>query len=215
MIEPFLGYEDQDGWKAQHGNKTISAGLTSYGYDARLAPDVKLVMDTRPGRRGDLDIDPAPAVIDPKNFNTDLLQPLQADPVTRAVVLPPHSFALAHTIERFSIPREVLVVCVGKSTYARCGLIVNVTPLEPEWQGQVTLEISNTTPVPALVYVGEGICQMLFHRSSDAYYRDELGMPRSIEYGTCRRSYADKRGRYQDQSGIVTPTADQSGQYVG
>ena len=212
MIHPFIGYEDQAEWKARMGGSTISAGLTSYGYDARLAADVKIVEQ----------YETIEGVVDPKDFDTNLLRPLQADPVTRAVTLPPHSFALAHTIETFKIPRNVLVVCVGKSTYARCGLIVNVTPLEPEWEGQVTLEISNTTDVPARVYVQEGICQMLFHPSDDVEYvytklhgvNVSSRHPVTAESNNCERSYADKGGRYQHQEGIVTPTAEQTAQEV-
>ena len=213
MIEPFLGHEDQEAWKQEMGKETISAGVTSYGYDARLAPDVQMLEHPLKPDDGSGASYFGHRVIDPKSFDPDLLRPIKPNPVTRAVTLPPHSFVLAHTIETFKIPRNVLVVCVGKSTYARCGLIVNVTPLEPEWEGQVTLEISNTTPVPANVYVGEGVCQMIFHTSADFKHEQvaEGWHNRHVfNTGGCSRSYADKGGRYQHQEGIVTPTAERT-----
>jgi len=131
--------------------------------------------------------------VDPKNFTDDLMVTVNTDEVgTDHVIIPPNSFALCETIEFFDIPRDVLVLCVGKSTYARCGLIVNVTPLEPEWRGKVTLEISNTTPLPAKVYAHEGIAQFVFLKA------DKI----------CAQSYADKAGKYQDQAGLTLPRVD-------
>jgi len=165
MIEPFVA--DQ-----QRGN-TISFGLSSYGYDARVADEFKIFTNVDS------------AVVDPKAFSPESF-------VTRrgaVAIIPPNSFALAHTVEYFRIPRDILVICLGKSTYARCGIIVNVTPLEPEWEGQVTIEISNTTPLPAKIYAGEGICQFLFLQGA----------------GPCDVSYADKAGKYQGQRGVSLP----------
>lgn len=160
----------------------ISFGLSSFGYDITLGSDIQLVRpvtDVRDGREQAL-------VLDPKNFRPEFLDP--APGYYDGVLLPPYSFALAASVETFSIPRDVLGICVGKSTYARCGLIVNVTPLEPEWEGVLTLELSNTTPVPVVVYPGEGICQMLF-----------------LQGQVCNRSYKDKKGKYQDQTGLTLP----------
>jgi dCTP deaminase len=165
MIEPFV--------EAQRREGVISYGLSSYGYDARIAEEFKLFTNVDN------------AVVDPKSFS-------DAGFVTRTgpvCIIPPNSFVLGHTIEYFRIPRDVLVICLGKSTYARCGLIVNVTPLEPEWEGQVTIEISNTTPLPAKVYANEGICQFLFLKG-DA--------PPEI-------SYADRAGKYMRQRGVALP----------
>ena len=165
MIDPFVETQRRDG--------VISYGLSSYGYDARVAPDWRIFTNVDS------------AVVDPKSFDPDSF-------VTRTgahCTIPPNSFALAHTIEYFRIPRDILVICLGKSTYARCGIIVNVTPLEPEWEGQVTIEISNTTPLPARIYANEGICQFLFLKG-DA--------PPDV-------SYADKAGKYMGQRGVSLP----------
>ncbi|MGH1398909.1 MAG: dCTP deaminase [Alphaproteobacteria bacterium] len=165
MIEPFVEKQTRDG--------VISYGLSSYGYDARCAPDFKIFtnVDT--------------AMVDPKEFS-------EANFVTReqdVCIIPPNSFVLTHTVEYFKIPKDVLVICLGKSTYARCGLIVNVTPLEPGWEGHVTLEISNTTPNPAKVYANEGIAQFLFFKGS----------------APCEVSYADRAGKYMGQRGTTLP----------
>ena len=165
MIEPFVETQKRDG--------VISYGLSSYGYDARVADEFKVFTNVDS------------AIVDPKHFNPDSF-------VTRTgpmCTIPPNSFALAHTVEYFRIPRDILVICLGKSTYARCGIIVNVTPLEPEWEGQVTIEISNTTPLPARVYAQEGICQFLFLQGS---------APPDV-------SYADKAGKYMGQRGVALP----------
>ena len=165
MIEPFADRQHRDG--------TISFGLSSYGYDARIADEFKIFTNVDN------------ALVDPKRFDGTSF-------VTRSgptCIIPPNSFVLGHTLEYFRIPRDVLVICLGKSTYARCGLIVNVTPLEPEWEGQVTIEISNTTPLPARIYANEGICQFLFLRGE---------APPEI-------SYADRRGKYQGQRGVALP----------
>jgi dCTP deaminase len=165
MIEPF---EDR-----QVRNGVISYGLSSYGYDIRVANEFKVFTNINN------------TVVDPKNFDDRSFVDMKTD----VCIIPPNSFALAKTVEYFRIPRDVLTVCVGKSTYARCGLIVNVTPFEPEWEGFVTLEISNTTPLPAKVYANEGISQVLFFQS------DEV----------CEVSYADKQGKYQKQQGLTLP----------
>jgi dCTP deaminase len=165
MIEPFVESQRRDG--------VISYGLSSFGYDARVADEFKIFTNVDN------------ALVDPKEFN-------EGSFVTRrgaTCIIPPNSFALAHTVEYFRVPRDVLVICLGKSTYARCGLIVNVTPLEPEWEGQVTIEISNTTPLPARIYANEGICQFLFLQGS---------APPEV-------SYADRRGKYMGQRGVALP----------
>lgn len=167
MIEPFV-----DG---QVRNGVISYGLSSYGYDIRVADEFKIFT---PGL-GDL------TVVDPKQFDTRAMVDFRGE----VCVIPPNSFALGRSVEYFRIPRNVLCICLGKSTYARCGIIVNITPFEPEWEGYVTLEISNTTPLPARIYAGEGIAQVLFFEA------DEV----------CQVSYADKRGKYQAQQGVVLP----------
>jgi dCTP deaminase len=164
-IEPFVETQKRTG--------VISYGLSSYGYDARVAAEFKIFTDVDS------------VTVDPKDFDEQSF-------VTRNVpvcIIPPNSFALAHTIEYFRIPRDVLVICLGKSTYARCGIIVNVTPLEPEWEGQVTIEISNTAPLPAKIYANEGICQFLFLQGASP----------------CEISYADKAGKYMGQRGVATP----------
>jgi dCTP deaminase len=165
MIEPFEEGQVRDG--------VISYGVSSYGYDIRVADEFKIFTNVYS------------AIVDPKNFNTKSMVDYKGD----VCVIPPNSFALARTVEYFRIPRNVLTVCVGKSTYARCGIIVNVTPFEPEWEGYVTLEISNTTPLPAKIYANEGIAQVLF------FVADE----------ECTTSYADKKGKYQKQQNIVLP----------
>ena len=165
MIEPFVEAQKREG--------VISYGLSSYGYDARVADEFKIFTN----------IDSA--VIDPKNFAPASF----VDRKTDTCIIPPNSFALGHTVEYFRIPRDVLVICLGKSTYARCGIIVNVTPLEPEWEGQVTIEISNTTPLPAKIHAHEGICQFLFLQGNEP----------------CETSYADKAGKYMRQRGVALP----------
>lgn len=171
MIEPFIPTQKRLG---NDGQKIISYGLSSYGYDARVSDEFKIFTN----------IDSA--IVDPKNFDHQSL----VDRKTDVCIIPPNSFALARTVEYFRIPRDVLVVCVGKSTYARCGIIVNVTPLEPEWEGQVTLEFSNTTPLPAKIYAGEGACQFLFFKGDRV----------------CEVSYADRSGKYMKQKGVTLPT---------
>ena len=165
MIEPFVETQKRDG--------VISYGLSSYGYDARVSDAFKIFTNVDS------------AIVDPKNFSPDSF----VDRSGPVAIIPPNSFALGHTVEYFRIPRDVLTICVGKSTYARCGIIVNVTPFEPEWEGFVTLEISNTTPLPARIYANEGLCQILFFQS------DEV----------CEVSYGDRKGKYQKQQGIVLP----------
>ena len=165
MIEPFA--------ENQVRNGVISFGVSSYGYDIRVANEFKIFTNVYS------------AVVDPKNFDPKSMVDFKGD----ICVIPPNSFALARTVEYFRIPRDVMTVCLGKSTYARCGIIVNVTPFEPEWEGYVTLEISNTTPLPARIYANEGIAQVLFFQA------DEV----------CDTSYADKKGKYQKQEAIVLP----------
>jgi dCTP deaminase len=165
MIEPFVDRQKRDG--------TISYGLSSYGYDARVASDFKIFTNVNS------------AVVDPKDFSPASFVDRTAD----VCIIPPNSFALAHTVEYFRIPRDVLVICLGKSTYARCGIIVNVTPLEPGWEGHVTLEFSNTTPLPAKVYANEGACQFLFLQGNEP----------------CEVSYADRAGKYMGQRGVTLP----------
>jgi dCTP deaminase len=165
MIEPFSERQVREG--------VVSYGVSSYGYDVRIADDFKIFTNINS------------TVIDPKNFDSRSF----VDFVGDVCVIPPNSFALARTVEYFRIPRDTLVVCLGKSTYARCGIIVNVTPLEPEWEGIVTLEVSNTTPLPAKIYANEGIAQMLFFQSDEP----------------CEVSYDDKKGKYQKQGGLTLP----------
>ncbi len=165
MIEPFVEAQRRDG--------VISYGLSSYGYDARVADEFRVFTNVDS------------AIVDPKNFSADSFVTRK----TPVCVIPPNSFALAHTVEVFRVPRDVLVICLGKSTYARCGIIVNVTPLEPEWEGQVTIEISNTTPLPARIYAFEGICQFLFLHGEQP----------------CETSYADRAGKYMGQRGVALP----------
>ncbi len=164
-IEPFAPRQVQLG--------VISYGVTSYGYDVRVDRRFKVFTNAHC------------AVVDPKQFDSNSFVDIEGD----YCLIPPNSFALAETVEYLEIPRNIIGICVGKSTYARCGIIVNVTPLEPEWRGRVTIEISNTTPLPAKVYAGEGIAQILFIRAEEI----------------CRVSYADKAGKYQDQKGLQLP----------
>ncbi len=164
----------------------ISYGVSSYGYDVRVGTLFKIFTNTP--------TDGGASIVDPKNFDDRNF--VTVDTTSGGgkdhVIIPPNSFALCETVETFDIPRDVLVVCVGKSTYARCGIIVNVTPLEPEWRGKVTIEISNTTPLPAKIYANEGIAQMIFLKAERV----------------CAVSYADKAGKYQDQTGLVLPKVD-------
>jgi len=165
MIEPFVDDQIRAG--------VISYGVSSYGYDVRVGNEFKVFTNIYN------------TVVDPKNFDPKSFVDIVAD----ECIIPPNSFALASTIEYFRIPRDILTVCLGKSTYARCGIIVNVTPFEPEWEGHVTIEISNTTPLPAKIYANEGIAQVLFFQS------DEV----------CSKSYKDKKGKYQAQRGVTLP----------
>jgi len=165
MITPFEERLKREG--------VISYGLSSYGYDCRLSDEFMIFTNVDN------------AIVDPKAFNPASFVTRKTD----VCIIPPNSFVLCRTVETFKVPRDVLVVCLGKSTYARCGLIVNVTPLEPEWEGQVTLEISNTTPLPAKVYANEGIAQFLFFKGET----------------TCEVSYADRAGKYQNQKGVTLP----------
>jgi dCTP deaminase len=165
MIEPFSEKQVREG--------VVSYGLSSYGYDLRVSNEFRIFTNVNS------------AIVDPKHFDERSFVEVVSD----SILVPPNSFALARSVEYFRIPRDVLTICVGKSTYARCGIIVNVTPFEPEWEGYVTLEISNTTPLPARVYANEGLCQILFFQSDEP----------------CEISYADRRGKYQKQQGIVLP----------
>jgi len=165
MIEPFSERQVREG--------VISYGVSSYGYDVRVADEFKIFTNVYA------------ATVDPKNFDPRSFVDWRGE----TCIVPPNSFALARTIEYFRVPRNVLTICVGKSTYARCGIIVNVTPFEPEWEGHVTLEISNTTPLPAKIYANEGIAQVLFFESDDP----------------CETSYADRGGKYQAQRGVTLP----------
>ena len=165
MIEPFEDRQVREG--------VVSYGLSSYGYDIRVADEFKVFTNINS------------TVIDPKQFDPRSFVDIKTD----VCIVPPNSFALARTIEYFRIPRDVLTVCLGKSTYARCGIIVNVTPFEPEWEGYVTLEISNTTPLPARIYANEGIAQVLFFQGDEP----------------CEVSYADKKGKYLKQTGVTLP----------
>ncbi len=165
MIEPFCEKQVREG--------VISYGLSSYGYDVRIADEFKIFTNINH------------TIVDPKDFDPRSFVDVKGE----QCIVPPNSFALARSVEYFRIPRDVIVVCLGKSSYARCGIIVNVTPLEPEWEGIVTLEVSNTTPLPARIYAGEGIAQMLFFQGDEA----------------CETSYADRRGKYQAQRGVTLP----------
>jgi dCTP deaminase len=167
MIEPFVDGQVREG--------AISYGVSSYGYDMRVAPEFRIFTNV------------LSAVVDPKHFDDRSFVQFDGD----VCIVPPNSFALARSVEYFRIPRNVLTICLGKSTYARCGIITNVTPFEPEWEGFVTLEISNTTPLPAKIYANEGICQVLFFEAD--------------EHDVCEVSYADKKGKYQKQTGVTLP----------
>jgi dCTP deaminase len=167
MIEPFVDGQVREG--------SISYGVSSYGYDMRVAPEFRIFTNV------------LSVIVDPKHFDARSFVEFDGD----VCIVPPNSFALARSVEYFRIPRNVLTICLGKSTYARCGIITNVTPFEPEWEGFVTLEISNTTPLPAKIYANEGICQVLFFEADD----DDV----------CQTSYADKKGKYQKQTGVTLP----------
>ena len=171
MIEPF----EQEQVRYHQDNKVISYGTSSYGYDVRCANEFKIFTNIHS------------AVVDPKNFTEDSFHDVQGD----VCIIPPNSFVLARTVEYFRIPRNVLTICLGKSTYARCGIIVNVTPLEPEWEGHVTLEFSNTTNLPAKIYANEGIAQIIFLEADQV----------------CETSYKDRGGKYQGQRGVTLPVA--------
>ena len=169
MIEPFEARQGRE----SGGKRIVSYGTSSYGYDVRCSDEFKIFTNINS------------TIVDPKNFDEKSFVDLKGE----VCIIPPNSFALARTVERFRIPRNVLVICLGKSSYARCGIVVNVTPLEPEWEGFVTLEFSNTTPLPAKIYANEGVAQMLFFES------DEV----------CETSYRDRAGKYQDQKGVTLP----------
>jgi len=171
LIEPF----EADQIREVGGEKIVSYGTSSYGYDVRCADDFKIFTNINT------------TIVDPKAFDAKSFVDVKAD----VCVIPPNSFALARTVEYFRIPRNVLTICLGKSTYARCGIIVNVTPLEPEWEGHVTLEFSNTTPLPAKIYANEGVAQMVFFESDEP----------------CDVSYRDRGGKYQGQRGVTLPHA--------
>ncbi len=171
MIEPF----EPDQVREHDGNKVISYGTSSYGYDIRCSNEFKIFTNINS------------AIVDPKAFDQNSFVDFTGD----VCIIPPNSFALARTIEYFRIPRNVLTICLGKSTYARCGIIVNVTPFEPEWEGYVTLEFSNTTTLPAKIYANEGIAQVLFFESDEE----------------CEISYRDRGGKYQGQTGVTLPRA--------
>ena len=171
MIEPF----EAEQISSMEGNRIISYGTSSYGYDIRCSDEFKIFTNINS------------AVVDPKNFDESSFVDYQGD----VCIIPPNSFTLARTIEYFRIPRNVLTICLGKSTYARCGIIVNVTPFEPEWEGYVTLEFSNTTPLPAKIYANEGVAQVIFFEADEP----------------CEVSYKDRRGKYQGQTGVTLPKA--------
>jgi dCTP deaminase len=171
MIEPFV--DRQISRHDDGGQRVIGYGLSSYGYDLRVADEFKVFTNVYN------------TIVDPKAFDSKSFVDVRGE----ACIVPPNSFALARSVEYFRIPRDILTICLGKSTYARCGIIVNVTPLEPEWEGHVTLEISNTTPLPAKIYANEGLAQVIFLRTEEP----------------CEISYADRKGKYQAQSGITLP----------
>ena len=172
MIEPFSEGQVR---RREDGGAIISYGVSSYGYDVRCAREFKIFTNLNN------------TVVDPKQFDERSFVDVEGE----FCIIPPNSFALSRTLEYFRIPRSVMTVCLGKSTYARCGIIVNVTPLEPEWEGHVTLEFSNTTPLPAKIYAGEGVAQFLFFEADE----------------TCAVSYKDRQGKYQNQRGITVPKA--------
>lgn len=171
MIEPFVPNQV----RYVDGDKIISFGLSSYGYDLRVATEFKVFTNLYN------------SLVDPKNFREDAFVNIEGP----SCIIPPNSFALARSVEYFRIPRDIITMCIGKSTYARCGIIVNVTPFEPEWEGYVTLEISNTTPLPAKIYANEGLAQVLFYEGSEV----------------CETSYADRNGKYMKQQSITLPVA--------
>ncbi len=171
LIDPFEPAQIRE----VHGQRVISYGTSSYGYDIRCAPEFKVFTNINS------------AIVDPKNFDPTSFVDVNAE----VCIVPPNSFALARTVEYFRIPRNVLTICLGKSTYARCGIIVNVTPLEPEWEGHVTLEFSNTTTLPAKIYANEGVAQVIFLESDES----------------CEVSYRDRGGKYQKQTGVTLPKA--------
>lgn len=170
MIEPFADGQIRT---SDSGQKLVSYGLSSYGYDIRVSNEFKVFTNVYN------------SIVDPKNFTEDAF----VDICAQECIIPPNSFALARSVEYFRIPRNILTLCVGKSTYARCGIIVNVTPFEPEWEGHVTIEISNTTPLPAKIYANEGIAQVIFFEAAHA----------------CAISYSERGGKYQKQQGITVP----------
>ncbi len=169
MISPF----EPNQVREVDGSRIVSYGTSSYGYDVRCANEFKVFTNINS------------SIVDPKDFDEGSFVDIESD----VCIIPPNSFALARTVEYFKIPRDVLTICLGKSTYARCGIIVNVTPLEPEWEGHVTLEFSNTTPLPAKIYANEGVAQMLFLQGAEV----------------CETSYKDRNGKYQGQTGVVVP----------
>lgn len=170
MIEPFVANQVKI---SETGEKLVSYGLSSYGYDLRVSEEFKVFTNVYN------------SIVDPKCFTEDAF----VDICGKECIIPPNSFALARSIEYFRIPRNILTICIGKSTYARCGIIVNVTPFEPEWEGHVTIEISNTTPLPAKIYANEGIAQVIFFEAANV----------------CEISYAERGGKYQKQRGITVP----------
>lgn len=165
MIEPFVENQIRD--------NVISYGVSSYGYDIRISDEYKIFTNLNS------------TIVDPKAFDPKSFVDFKGE----VCIIPPNSFALGRTVEYFKVPRDIMTICVGKSTYARCGIITNVTPLEPGWEGYITLEISNTTPLPAKIYSGEGICQILFFEGAEP----------------CSVSYAEKKGKYQKQTGVTLP----------
>ncbi len=170
IINPFLNKKHEDG--------IISYGVSSYGYDVRIANEFKIFTDFSCG------------IVDPKKFDSkNYIDIIEVE--KNYILIPGHGFALGRTVEYIKVPRETLVICLGKSTYARCGIIVNVTPLEPEWEGHITIEISNTTPLPAKIYINEGICQCIFLSAKDGY--------------ECLSSYKDQKGKYMNQTGVTLP----------
>lgn len=170
MIEPFADRQVRE----KNGERLVSFGLSSYGYDLRVAEEFKVFTNVHS------------TIVDPKNFHANAFVTINGT----SCIIPPNSFALARSVEYFRIPRSILTLCIGKSTYARCGIIVNVTPFEPEWEGYVTLEISNTTPLPAKIYAGEGLAQVLFFEANEE----------------CEVSYADRNGKYMKQLEITYPS---------
>jgi dCTP deaminase len=180
MIRPFTDHQVS---VSEDGHRVVSYGLSSYGYDCRLSHKFKVFTNIRS------------KMVDPKDFNESCFEEINADPDKHEhekVIIPPNSFALGVSLERFQIPRDIIVICLGKSTYARCGIIVSVTPLEPEWEGHITIEVSNTSPLPAIIYPLEGICQLIFLKNPTD--------------NVCTQSYKDKRGKYQGQGDeIVLP----------